>query len=184
MKYGENDLSLSGFTSDISTGGLFLSTTRLIPLDRRVHLQVFVGDGRFILFEGVVMRHKDVPAQLRTVERGGFGVRFLHVDELVGPLLPNAASRFVLRYATREDFARAYEEQLKMGGVFLPTAGAFQRDDRVLVEMYLDFARENFELDATVVQIIEGAVRGIAVVFETEQGQSVRDMLARFAEGK
>jgi hypothetical protein len=75
VRFGTADLAKSGITGDISKGGAFILTRDLIPLDTRVHLQVQLDAKSFVLFEGIVQRHRKVPPELRQMDPGGFGVR-------------------------------------------------------------------------------------------------------------
>src|SRR4051812_35006063 len=101
VKYGEKDFSLSGFTGDISRGGLFIVAARLMALDTRLHLQLFLDPSRFLVLEAEVRRHKIIPSELRTIERQGFGVRFLHPGEVVKEALGDGGLGFELHYGTK-----------------------------------------------------------------------------------
>ncbi len=172
VKYGEKDLSLTGFTGDVSVGGMFVTATGLLPLDRRVHLQLFVDTSRYLLFEGEVRRHKVVPPQMRTVERGGFGVRFLYPGEVLADALGKLGGRFEMHYKTAEEFKAAYQRELRNGGLFLITPMQILRDTQVTLELCLDYAKKTFEVEATVVHLSTGdtaLVKGVGVAFNEPQ---------------
>ena len=93
----------------MSTTGLFIISASLPKLDTRLHIQLFVEPERCLFFEGEVRRHKLVPAELRTIERGGFGVRLLSPREVLTSALDQEMRipHFELSYATRAAFQQA-----------------------------------------------------------------------------
>ena len=100
VRFGTTDLTKSGITGDISKGGAFILTRDLIPLDTRVHLQVQLDAKNFVLFEGIVQRHRKVPPELRQMDPGGFGVRFLYPGEVVADIVNKDTTTFEPHYAT------------------------------------------------------------------------------------
>jgi hypothetical protein len=173
VKYGERDLAQSGFTGDVSTTGLFIIAASLPRLDARLHLQLFVEPERFLFFEGEVRRHKVVPPELRTVERGGFGVRLLSPREALAPALDQETRipRFELSYATRAAFQQAYERELRLGAAFISTSKLLPRDTDVMLSLVLEFSGRVVELEAQVAQAFPpqegpGAVVGLALLFK------------------
>src|SRR5260370_15413752 len=87
VRYGEKDLTHSGFTSDISSGGAFIVAPQRPALDAYVHLHLFTDKATSLYLESTVRRHKVVPPQLRTLERGRFCVRFRRPDEILACVL-------------------------------------------------------------------------------------------------
>ncbi|MBN1203392.1 MAG: PilZ domain-containing protein [Myxococcaceae bacterium] len=168
VRFGTEDLSKSGFTGDISKGGAFIHTTQLIPLDSRIHLQIQLDPKNYVLFEGIVQRHRRVPPELRQVEPGGFGVRFLYPGEVVADIVSKDTATFELHYATAEQLQTAYARELRMGGAFILTDKPLRIQDRVTVALCMDFAEATAELEATVVHITlpQGNMRaGVSVMF-------------------
>jgi hypothetical protein len=171
VKFGEKDFSQSGFTWDVSPTGLFIVASQLPALDARLHLQLFVDPERFLLFEGEVRRHKRVPPELRSLERGGFGVRLLSPRELITTALGQQVPRYELSYSSREAFQHVYQQQLSRGAVFVSTSRLQPRDTEVKVDMVLAFSGQVLELEAVVIQVYppqEGsaAPTGLALAFK------------------
>ncbi len=132
---------LRGYTTNISAGGMFISTGRPSPSGTR--LRVEIGDAaRAFTVEGLVAHSRRTAPELRLLGVTGMGVRFLGVAELVSELLgedplgagrrqgpgpaPFAESalgkgRYRLRFASREQFLRVYREDVVHGGLFVPT---------------------------------------------------------------
>ncbi len=79
----------SGFTTNVSTTGMFLGTTQSLDPGERVRLEVLDSAHGFIV-EGQVARVHRVSLSLRHVDQPGAGVRFLGPPELVAGLIPAA----------------------------------------------------------------------------------------------
>ena len=82
---------LSGFTGNVSTGGAYLSTVRVLPLQTRIELEI-EAPSRSYAFEALVVRIEKVAPELRAVKQAGYGVRFLTVEDLVHEMLRPAAA--------------------------------------------------------------------------------------------
>lgn len=168
VRFGTTDLSKSGLTGDISKGGAFILTRELVPLDTRVHLQVQLDSKNFVLFEGIVQRHRKVPAELRQMDPGGFGVRFLYPGEVVADIVNKDTTTFEVHFSTAEQLQTAFERELRMGGTFILTEKPLRIQDKVIVAFCLDFANETVEQEASVVHITlpQGNTRaGVSVMF-------------------
>lgn len=168
VRFGTNDLTKSGITGDISKGGAFILTRDLIPLDTRVHLQVQLDQKSFVLFEGIVQRHRKVPPELRQMDPGGFGVRFLYPGEVVADIVNKDTTTFELHFASPDNLKAAYDRELRMGGAFILTDKPLRIQDKVMVELCMDYAGETLEHEATVVHITlpQGTTRaGVSVMF-------------------
>lgn len=85
------DVPHQGFTTNISTTGVFISTRETMPVGTRLRLE-FVDPLHGFVVEGVVARTIRSEAALQHVMPAGVGVRFLEVEELVAELLPVRAS--------------------------------------------------------------------------------------------
>ncbi len=79
--------SYVGYTTNISTTGMFIATNSPIPSGVRVRVEVLDRDRGFMV-EGVVAHARKVRAELAAVTQSGMGVRFLSVEELVRELIP------------------------------------------------------------------------------------------------
>ena len=83
----------AGFTTNVSSTGLFLGTTQSLEPGERLRLELVDRSAGFVV-EGEVARVHRVSIALRHVDQPGAGVRFLRPEELVGALVPAArASR-------------------------------------------------------------------------------------------
>jgi len=170
VRYGERELTHSGFTFDVSRSGAFVVSPFRPALDSHLHIQIFIDKETSVYFEATVRRHKVIPPELRSVDKGGFGVRFLMPDEVLANVLVESGSRLEIRYATLEDLKRAYEKEFKHGGVFVATDREFVRGADAILIVELDFARKAFEFDATVVHVwldlTQPGPRGVGLVFK------------------
>jgi Tfp pilus assembly protein PilZ len=167
VRYGERELSHSAFTRDISRRGAFIASLSQPPLDSNLHLQIFLDKERSVYFEASVRRHKIVPPRLRSVEKGGFGVRFLMPHEILQRMLLAGGNVLEITYAAPEDLEVAYEKEIRHGGVFVPTGREFHRDSDVVLSVRLDFAKRTLEFEASVVWASpsQTAPRGVGLVF-------------------
>jgi Tfp pilus assembly protein PilZ len=75
-----------GFTTNISTTGMFIGTRSPLPSGTRVRIEVLVEPG--FMMEGVVAHARKIRGDLSQVAQSGMGVRFLAVEELLGEVLP------------------------------------------------------------------------------------------------
>ncbi len=76
-----------GYTTNISTTGMFLATNSPQPPGTRLRIEVLEGDRGFMV-EGVVAHARKTRADLMRLSQPGMGVRFLAVEELVRELIP------------------------------------------------------------------------------------------------
>jgi hypothetical protein len=79
----------TGFTTNVSTSGLFLATSHSLQPGERLRLEITDRAGGFAI-EGQVARVHRVSISLRHVAQPGAGIRFLAPAELVASLLPEA----------------------------------------------------------------------------------------------
>lgn len=77
----------SGFTTNISNGGMFIGSNQVLPPDTRLRIEVLDPKHGFHI-EGIVARAKRSHPELRSVQPSGMGVRFLRTEELVAELFP------------------------------------------------------------------------------------------------
>lgn len=76
-----------GYTTNISTTGMFLATNSPQPPGTRLRVEVLEGDRGFIV-EGVVAHARKTRSDLMRLTQPGMGIRFLAVEELVRELIP------------------------------------------------------------------------------------------------
>ncbi len=170
VRYGEHELTHTGFTQDVSRGGAFIVSPYRPPLDTHLHVQVYLEKETAVYFEATVRRHKVVPPELRSVEKGGFGVRFLLPDELLADVLVESGDHLEIRYATPADLKAAFEKEFRHGGVFVSTDREIDRGGDAIFAMRLDFAAKTFEFEATVVHVFQDSSKsgphGVGLVFK------------------
>ncbi len=173
VRFGERELSHSGFTQDVSRTGAFILCPYRPPLDSKVHLQIVLDKETVVYFEATVRRHKIIPPELRSVEKGGFGIRFLLPEEVLEKVLGDSENRLEVRYATAADLKVAYEKEFRRGGVFVLSQRELQRGSEVVLALRLDFASTTFEFDASVVHVWQDSsqpgARGIGLVFKDKK---------------
>ncbi len=142
-----------GYTTNISGGGMFISTGR--PLASGTRLRVEVGEpGRDFTVEGLVAHSRRTAPELRALGMAGMGVRFLTVSELVSEVLggmpgeeeSSEATRLLeesalgdgvyrLRFRSREQFLRVYRQDVVHGGLFVPTRKPAEMSDPITLEV-------------------------------------------------
>lgn len=173
VRFGDRDLTKAGFTHDVSAGGLFVITDGHVPSSGRLHIQLFLNKDEFVLLEGVAVREKQVPPELRQVARGGFGVRLLSPTEILIKLVPDEGApgpdHFVIEYQTASELRRAHDAELRHGGVFVPTMTVLPRDATATVQFRLPFVARAVDCVARVIHISEGGgggMRGLGLAFE------------------
>ena len=77
----------TGYTTNISTTGMFLATTSPQPPGARLRVEVMDGQRGFMV-EGVVAHARKVRGDMMRLTQPGMGIRFLSVAELVHELIP------------------------------------------------------------------------------------------------
>jgi hypothetical protein len=79
--------SYPGYTTNISTTGMFLATNSPQPPGTRLRVEVIDGLHGFMV-EGVVAHARKVRGDMMRINHPGMGIRFLSVEELVRELIP------------------------------------------------------------------------------------------------
>lgn len=82
----------TGFTTNISTSGAFISTRNLVPKGARLRIEFCDSRAGFMAEAEVARAIRTEPA-LQQVMPTGLGVRFLGVEELVAELFPSVPSQ-------------------------------------------------------------------------------------------
>jgi hypothetical protein len=85
-KRGEPQV-LPGYTTNISTTGMFVATTSPQAPGTRLRIEVIDGNHGFMV-EGVVAHARKVRGDMMRLTHPGMGIRFLSVEELVRELIP------------------------------------------------------------------------------------------------
>ncbi len=76
-----------GYTTNISTTGMFLATTGPQPPGTRLRIEIMDGHHGFVV-EGLVVHARKVRGDMMRLTHPGMGIRFLNVAELVRELIP------------------------------------------------------------------------------------------------
>jgi len=79
--------SYPGYTTNISTTGMFLATNSPQPPGTRVRIEVLEG-GHGFMVEGVVAHARKIRGDMMRLSHPGMGIRFLEVEELIRELIP------------------------------------------------------------------------------------------------
>ncbi len=182
MRFGVDETTHEGRTSDVSSGGLFVSSREVLPPGTRLWLELFIEPERPLHLEGRVVRHLEaLPARRR---EGGFAVRLLGPAEALAPYFPSSRGQEVelppVRFETRQALDRAADQGLSDGQLFVWSRDARLVGDRV--RLSLGLISEVFEARGTVTQVVEDGGRvGAALLLDDVDG--LRASLARALEG-
>jgi hypothetical protein len=159
VDYGTDDALSPGIGLDISTGGIFVTANKLLPVGTRLHMKV--THGSFVFYaEGRVVRHKLVHMALRTQDPQGMGVRFLapfeYLEGFVGTVKKGPVP-FHVTCATAATMETLIRDQLARGVIIVPT-GDTPPEPQETVEFHvtLEFLHDPQTLDGKgrVVQVL------------------------------
>jgi len=140
--------TLNGFTTNVSTSGMFVATGRLLPVGTRVEAEVRYQDQGFVV-EAEVIRVLQQPHELRGIRFQGIGLRFLPVADLVRELIGGVEQRqravpgepapqtevYRVSFDDPATFLRVYDRDLTTGGLYVLTERAAELGERVAVEL-------------------------------------------------
>ena len=185
----------TGYSTNFSPTGMFVSTTTPLPRGERVRLEVLDPQNGFMI-EGVVMHAARVALALQQVRQSGMGVRFLRVEDLIAGLMRQGGGApavdqprrkpvdgvYSVRFASAQEFLKAVERDVQSGGVFVPTDFPAPLGAVIVVEIHPPHEHAvPVRLSASVVQRLEPAqatpnaasplarVAGMGVVFADPQ---------------
>lgn len=154
-----SDECYQGFTTNVSSSGVFISSSTVLPKGTRVRIEVCDPLHGFVV-EGMVARTLRADSRLQGVMPSGMGVRFLTVDELVGDLFPRASGgpaaaadgettddakpspkrmrldAYVVRFPSAASFRQSYERDVVQGGLFVATQYPAPVDRTVTLEIH------------------------------------------------
>ena len=75
VRYGEELPTYIGYTTDISSTGIFIKASKLFPPETRLKIALTLPDDRVVFLTGSVVWAKRVPQQLyRMIRKAGMGV--------------------------------------------------------------------------------------------------------------
>lgn len=122
VEYGDTGLLHKGTVVDVSIGGLLIAARRMFPLDVRLHLHVSDPAHEFYA-EGIVVRLKKVPPQLRQYEPEGMGIRLLTPAEVIRAVIPKldlTVETIEVLCTTVAELEQLLREQLAGGVLLVP----------------------------------------------------------------
>lgn len=177
--------TFSGHTTDLSTGGMFVLTPRPFPSGTRLRIEIGEGLQGFLI-EGVVAHAHRLAPELRLLGRSGMGVRFLSIGELLAEAVPALAGAdgraepppkdgtYVVCFDAPETFLAAYRNDVRHGGLFVPTRYPAEVAALVTLEIHPEPGRPAVKLRARVVHSVpatglenrENLLAGMGVQFE------------------
>lgn len=175
---GKESMRQTGYTTNLSLGGVFVHANRSLPARTRVRVEIGEGASS-LLFEAVVVKEHEVPHALRVVNTPGMGLRFLHTRELLRAVVPNIAEPEApapaappvapaqeelptvdLSSAVR--FADAWKRDLRAGGVFVQSTAPATLHKLITIGVKLPDTIMPLRIAARVVMVGKG---GYAVEF-------------------
>ncbi len=139
----------SGFTSDVSTSGMFLATDEPLSKGQRIRVAIGASDRGFFV-EGEVTHAVRREPHLAASKRAGMGVRFLPVAKILAKLVPELEANpaqgdarlddghYRAFYAAPEQFLEVYEHDVQTGGLFVATQEPAAVRESVEIEVVVD----------------------------------------------
>ena len=139
----------SGFTSDVSTTGMFLATEEPLARGSRIRVAVGASDLGFFV-EGEVTHSNKRESHLSSARRVGMGVRFLPMEKILAKLVPELEASLTQNatpsddglyrvcYAGAEQFLEVYERDVQTGGLFVATQRPAAARERVEIKVVVE----------------------------------------------
>ncbi len=136
----------SGFTSDVSTSGMFLATDEPLKTGARIRVAIGATDRGFFVEGEVTHTIRREPGR-PAARRLGMGVRFLPVEKLLGKLVPELGASpaedgspsddglYRAFYPGVEQFLEVYERDIQTGGLFVATQRPAEVRDLVEIKV-------------------------------------------------
>lgn len=81
VKFGTSEANLIGFTSDVSPGGIFIRTSRGLPPETHIAIDIETPSGEIISIKGIVKRTIKYSTHLGNVMKNGMGVEIMGLNE-------------------------------------------------------------------------------------------------------
>ena len=136
----------SGFTSDVSTSGMFLATDEPLPTGSRIRISIGASDLGFFV-EGEVTYSRKRRSDRPTPGRRGMGVRFLPIVRVLSKLVPELGASlaqhanpseeglFHVVYADAKQFLEVYDRDVTTGGLFVATQRPAEVSEDIEIEV-------------------------------------------------
>jgi Tfp pilus assembly protein PilZ len=191
--------TFSGQTTDLSTGGMFVLTPHPFPSGTRVRVEIGEGARGFVI-EGVVAHAHRLAPELRALGRSGMGIRFLTIEELLTeavpelgrsggrPEVPPKDGVYPVRFDSLETFSAAVRNDVRHGGLFVPTRYPAPVATTVTLEIHPPKGQPPLRLRAQVVHSVPATgleervnlLAGMGVQFE--EADAARAALGALAD--
>lgn len=170
VRFWWQELEGSGFTADISNAGLMIETTIPVGIGERIHIELELPGGIPFYAEGVVVRKKVYPRQAASLFKPGLGVRFVGLGEAVRAVMegesgqephsksePAEADDGRLRLDLRDSakLEQIYEQDIKYGGIRIPTSARPPVNEEVSVVFLLPEPNGTIECRGLVVAHVD-----------------------------
>jgi uncharacterized protein (TIGR02266 family) len=139
-----------GFALNLSSSGLFLSSTRLLPPRTELTVRLEPLNVAPIEVRGHVRWGLQVPPNLVTVVKPDMGIQlqdppreyvdfFSSLLKKAKPLRasPRVDARLEVRFYHRNHFLKVYTENISRGGLFIATDEAVERGSEVVIDLVI-----------------------------------------------
>lgn len=154
VRFWNEEIEGSGFTADISTGGLFLETGKKLTPRTRLHLEIELKSGSFYC-EGVVARVLKASREVRPVIKPGVGIRFVGLLEAFHQLTAGpATNELEMDLRDPAKLATVYVRDIKRGGLYIPTDDPPAVDTTVTVRLVLPDPHPSIDARGVVIHVM------------------------------
>ncbi|NIT26870.1 MAG: hypothetical protein GTN53_30655 [Candidatus Aminicenantes bacterium] len=82
IKYGREQATYVGFSTDISNNGIFLKSNKSFEPETTLKLQITLPDGKIIDLKGTVVWAKKLASKEGQLEVNGMGIRIVHSNPM------------------------------------------------------------------------------------------------------
>lgn len=188
VEFGDIGIPNKGTVVDVSIGGLFVAARKIYPLDARLHLHVFDSTHEFY-GEGVVVRLKKVPPQLRQLEPEGMGIRLLAPAEVIRAAIPKldlTVDTVELVCSSVAEVEKLIREQLSAGVLLVPVrvpAPALNTTVEFSVRLEIGQSQAVISGQGRILQLHEVSGAGLSAVLEVQNVAAFRDRLLQSSSG-
>jgi len=174
VKVGDQTTTHSCFTNDISLGGVFIKTNMVYRPGTTVKIE-FIDQPCSWFADGVVAWAKQVPPLMVYIERCGMGIRFLNPSSgLLSWIRSNSrmeklgettgVTPLTLLVPSPAELKRELDQNIRNGGLFIPTSDPPPKDAEVEVELVLSFSGKKIHATGLVVMVNQNApMQGVGV---------------------
>ncbi len=156
VKFWNDELEATGFTSDISNRGMFIETTKKLEAGTRLHLELQLETGSYYA-EAVVARALKTPRTAQPVVQAGLGLRIMDLTEAIRAVaeaeVPDKGLEVDL--SDLAQLATVYVRDIKRGGLFIPAEKPPERDTTVTVRLLLPHPHEPIEVRGVVIHVMD-----------------------------